>query len=166
MKSLSDYQELTITINGEPKPVHARPSDTLLETLRDQLGLMGTRRGCDSGACGACTVLLDNQPVLSCLTLTVRCAGRRVVTIEGLASHGKLDALQEAAITHDSVQCGFCTPGWIMSAKALLLTNPRPTRQEVKRAIGGNLCRCGGYSRIEDAILDAAGRQNEQPEST
>jgi aerobic carbon-monoxide dehydrogenase small subunit len=120
--------------------------------------LMGTRKGCGSGACGACTVIVDGSPTLACLTLAVRCQDSGITTIEGLAEGGQLHPIQEAAVEHDAVQCGFCTSGWILSAKALLDSNPAPSRHEVRTAIAGNLCRCGGYQRIENAILGAAAK--------
>ena len=147
---------LRLTVNHEVREISAAPNETLLDVLREQLGLMGTRKGCDAGTCGACTVLVDGKPTLACLTLAARCQDREIVTIEGLAQQTKLHPLQEAAVAHDAVQCGFCTPGWILSAKALLDSNPAPSRDEVRTAIAGNLCRCGGYQRIEDAVLSAA----------
>ncbi len=147
---------LNLTVNGEKIKVEVEPNLTLLDLLREQLGLTGTREGCDTGACGACTVMVDGAPVLSCMTLAVRCQNKNITTIEGLAHDGKLDPLQQAAIEHDAVQCGFCTAGWLLSARALLDDHPHPTREEVRTAIAGNLCRCASYQRIEEAILAAA----------
>lgn len=146
---------LTLTINGERMEFDVAPNLTLIDLLREQLGLTGTRAGCDSGACGACTVIVDGEPVLSCMTLAVRCRDKQITTIEGLASsgNGKLHPLQESAIEHDAVQCGFCTGGWLMAAKVLLDNNPEPTRDQVRAAIAGNLCRCASYEKIEDSIL-------------
>jgi carbon-monoxide dehydrogenase small subunit len=129
---------------------------TLLDLLRDHLGLLGTKCGCEIGECGACTVLLDGEPVNSCLVLAPQIAGREVVTVEGLAQDGKLHPLQEAFLDHDAVHCGFCTPGMLLSAKALLDWNPRPTEKEIRTAVSGNLCRCTGYQQIVEAIEKAA----------
>lgn len=148
-------KQIRLTVNGEAYDLVVEPNLTLLDLLREQLGLMGTREGCDAGACGACTVVMDGEPILSCMTLAVRCSGRSIVTVEGLARDGKLDPLQEAAIKHDAVQCGYCTAGWLLSAKALLDENPHPTRAEVRTAIAGNLCRCASYQKIELAIMAA-----------
>ena len=148
---------LTLKINNEIHDLQVEPNTTLLDLLRDQLGLVGTREGCDEGTCGACTVLVDGEPILSCMTLALRCQNKSIQTIEGLAHDGRLHPLQEAAIEHDAVQCGFCTGGWLLAAKALLDENPTPTREQVRAAISGNLCRCASYHNIEEAIL-AAGR--------
>lgn len=145
-----------LNVNGEPHELSVTPNQTLLDVLRDELSLTGTKKGCDSGVCGACTVIMDGEPILSCLTLAVRCDQKNIITIEGLAQNGKLHPVQESAMKHNAVQCGYCTPGWILSAKALLDNTPHPTREDVQRAIAGNLCRCTGYKRIEEAILDAA----------
>ncbi len=148
-------KEIVLHINGEACPVAVAPQETLLDVLRDKLDLVGTKKGCDLGACGACTVILDGEPILSCMTLAIRCEGREITTIEGLATKGDLHPLQKAAIEKNAVQCGFCTPGWLLSAKVLLEGNPRPSREEVRTAISGNLCRCTGYKKIEEAILAA-----------
>lgn len=147
---------VTLKINNEIHDLLAEPNMTLLDLLRDKLGLVGTREGCDDGSCGACTVLVDGEPILACMMLAVRCQNKSIQTIEGLAQEGKLHPLQESAIRHDAVQCGFCTGGWLLAAKALLGENPRPTREQVRAAISGNLCRCGSYRNIEEAILDVA----------
>lgn len=149
-------EKITFKVNGESHELNIAVNETLLDVLREQLGLFGTKKGCDSGACGACTVIIDGEPALSCMTLAVRCQGREILTIEGLAINGELHPLQESAIEHGAVQCGFCTPGWLMSAKALLDDNPAPTLQEVRAAIAGNLCRCTGYKQIEESILAVA----------
>jgi aerobic-type carbon monoxide dehydrogenase small subunit (CoxS/CutS family) len=149
---------IALTVNEESYEVIVRPHWTLADVLRDRLALTGTKKGCASGACGCCTVLIDGEPAVSCMTLAIRCAGRRITTIEGLAQNGTLHPLQEAAIEYGAVQCGFCTPGWLLSAKVLLDSNPIPTRDDVRAAISGNLCRCTGYRKIEDAILAAAAR--------
>jgi len=150
---------VTLRINGESYALHLRPSQTLLNVLRDDLELMGTKKGCDSGVCGACTVIMDGEPVLSCMTLAVRCQGKDILTIEGLAENGKLHPLQKSAIEHGAVQCGFCTSGWLLSAKVLLENNPSPTPEEVQTAVSGNLCRCTGYEKIVDSILAVAKRK-------
>jgi carbon-monoxide dehydrogenase small subunit len=148
---------LTLSVNDRAYGVSVPPSETLLETLRNRLGLTGTKCGCDNGSCGACTVLLDDEPVLSCLVLAVRCEGRTITTIEGLAKGATLHPLQQAAVDHGAVQCGYCTPGWLLTAKALLDRNPAPSREEVRVAIAGHLCRCTGYQKIEDCIMAVAG---------
>lgn len=134
------------------------PWHTLALTLRETLGLTGTKVGCDRGECGACTVIMDGRPVLSCSTLTVECDGKEITTIEGLGNpiEGELHPLQRAFIEHDGMQCGFCTPGMIMEAKVLLDENPDPTEQEVKEALSGNLCRCGSYQKIVESVMAAA----------
>ncbi len=144
---------ITLLINGERYEILVKTNETLLDVLREKLGLIGTKKGCDSGVCGACTVIIDGQPVLSCMTLAIRCQNRSIMTIEGLAQNGQLHPLQISAIEHDAVQCGFCSPGWLLSAKVLLDNNPYPTLDEVRIGIAGNLCRCTGYRKIEEAIL-------------
>jgi aerobic carbon-monoxide dehydrogenase small subunit len=141
-----------ITINGKRQTMSASPSVTLLDALREDLQLTGTKRGCDVGACGACTVIVDDEPVLSCMTQAVRCRDKEITTIEGLAKNGELHPLQESAIAHGAVQCGYCTPGWLLSAKALLDQNTAPTRDEIANAIAGNFCRCTGYKKIIESI--------------
>jgi carbon-monoxide dehydrogenase small subunit len=134
------------------------PWDTLAYTLREKLGLTGTKVACDTGACGSCTVLLDKRPVLSCTMLTADCDGKEILTIEGLGDpeRGTLDPVQKAFISHHGIQCGFCIPGMIMSAKALLEDNPNPTEEEVKEGLSGNLCRCGNYGLIIESVMEAA----------
>ena len=132
--------------------VAVEPQRTLLEVLRESLGYTGTKRACDTGDCGACTVIIDGRAVLSCLTLAVEVQGKDIVTIEGLATGDKLHPIQQAFVDHGAIQCGFCTPGLILSAKALLDENQTPTRQEVRKAISGNLCRCTGYAKVVEAI--------------
>jgi len=148
---------ITLKVNGELYEVAVQPHWTLVNVLRDVLYLTGTKEGCDRGNCGACTVLMDGKAIPSCLTLAVEAQGREILTIEGLARNGQLHPLQRAAIEHHAVQCGFCTPGWIMAALPLLTRNPLPTEEEVREAIAGNFCRCTGYTKIIEAIL-AAGR--------
>jgi xanthine dehydrogenase iron-sulfur cluster and FAD-binding subunit A len=149
---------ISATINGRERKLLIPASRTLLDVLRDNLGLTGTKCGCEIGECGACTVLLDGRPVNSCLVLAPQIHGREVLTVEGLAQDGKLHPLQESFLEHDAVHCGFCTPGMLLSAKALLDWNPRPTETEIRTAISGNLCRCTGYQQIVQAIESAASR--------
>jgi xanthine dehydrogenase YagT iron-sulfur-binding subunit len=148
--------DIALEVNGDRVSVHVPPHRTLLDTLRETLGLTGAKRVCDEGTCGACTVLLDGEPVYSCMTLAVACEGKSVRTIEGLSRGDKLHPIQEAFIEHDAFQCGFCTPGQIMSVVALLERVPRPTSEDVLRAVSGNLCRCGAYPNIVAAALSAA----------
>ena len=149
-------QILSMKFNGEEVTVQVKPSALLVEVLRDQLELTGTKVACGEGECGACTVLLDGQPVNSCLVPALKAQGREVLTVEGLTPLGDLHPLQKAFVEHGAVQCGYCTPGMLMSAKALLDHNPNPTEDEVRLAISGNLCRCTGYAKIVEAILDAS----------
>jgi aerobic-type carbon monoxide dehydrogenase small subunit (CoxS/CutS family) len=151
-----------MTVNGEAAEVAFAPYKTLLEVLREDLGLTGTKHGCELGECGACAVLVDGEPRLSCLTLALECAGRSIETIEGLARGPKLHPLQEAFADFGGSQCGYCTPGVIMTAKALLERNPDPSRQQIREATAGNLCRCTGYNQITEAIEDAAKRLREE----
>ena len=145
-----------LTVNGEAREVLFAPYKTLLEVLREELGLTGTKHGCELGECGACAVLVDGEPQLSCLTLALECEGRAVETIEGLARGPELHPLQAAFADFGGSQCGYCTPGVIMTAKALLERNPSPSRDEIREATAGNLCRCTGYQQIVEAIEDAA----------
>jgi carbon-monoxide dehydrogenase small subunit len=148
--------QLALTVNGEPAESSVAPYKTLLEVLREDLGLTGTKHGCELGECGACAVLVDGEPQLSCLTLALDCEGRSVQTIEGLARGPNLHPLQAAFADFGGSQCGYCTPGVIMTAKALLDRNPNPSREEIRQATAGNLCRCTGYQQITEAIEDAA----------
>ncbi len=143
-------------INGRTCEVIIDPRMTLLDILRDELGLTGTKYGCGTGDCGACTVLVEGKPVLACLTLATRARGKNIMTIEGLAESATLHPIQKAFIEHGAIQCGYCTPGMILTAKALLDENPGPSREEVKMALTGNLCRCTGYVKIIDAVVAAA----------
>ena len=147
---------IQVIVNGEVHELSVEPRKTLLELLREDLDLTGTKRGCDNGECGACTVLLDGQPVNACVVLAVEVDGKKVVTIEGLAEGSRLHPLQEAFIRQGAVQCGYCSPGMILTAKAFLDENPRPTEGEVRKAIAGNLCRCGAYNKIVKAVLSVA----------
>ncbi len=148
--------QINLTVNGEQYELLVEPRQTLLEVLREDVGLTGTKRGCGTGDCGACTVLVDGRAVNSCLLLAVDASGKEVLTIEGLATNGRLHPIQEAFLEHGGVQCGFCTPGMIMSAKVLLDAKPKPSEEEVRYAIAGNLCRCTGYVKIVESILAAA----------
>ncbi|MBI2874193.1 MAG: (2Fe-2S)-binding protein [Firmicutes bacterium] len=150
-------RKIALNVNDEEYSVEAKPHHSLLHVLREQLGLTGAKEGCGEGHCGACTVLLDGRPVNSCLLLAVEAEGARVTTIEGLAEGGRLHPIQEAFINQGAVQCGYCTPGMILSAKALLDEIPDPGEKEIREAISGNLCRCTGYVKIVEAIR-AAGK--------
>jgi carbon-monoxide dehydrogenase small subunit len=143
---------LTLNVNGKEVTLKVGPKERLIDTLREQLNLTGTKEGCSIGECGACTVILNGEAVSSCLILTGQIGGSEVLTIEGLEVAGKLDPLQKAFIDYQAVQCGFCTPGMLMSAKALLTKNPHPSREEIKTTLEGNLCRCTGYEQIIEAI--------------
>ena len=150
--------KIALSVNGEPTEVLFAPHKTLLEVLREDLGLTGTKHGCELGECGTCTVLLDGVPVLSCLVLGAACAGRSVRTVEGMAERGRLHPLQEAFADLGAAQCGYCTPAFLLAAEALLAQKPRPTRDEIKEALAGNLCRCTGYIKIYEAVEQAAAR--------
>lgn len=147
---------LTLTVNGVTYTINVEPNRTLVDVLRDVLGLTGTKKSCNEGECGACTVLMDGKPVASCLVLAVDADRKSITTIEGLADGENLHPLQVAFVRNGGIQCGFCTPGMIMSAKALLDRNPDPTPLEVRTAISGNLCRCTGYQQIVDSVMVAA----------
>ena len=147
---------VSFEVNGDAVTVHVAPRETLLDTLRGPLGLTGSKRVCDEGTCGACTVLVDGRAVYSCMTLAVACAGRAIETVEGLSSGATLHPLQQAFIDHDAYQCGFCTPGQLMSLAGLLRADPDPDAEAVARAVTGNLCRCGAYPNIIAAGLAAA----------
>lgn len=153
---------ITLTVNGDRHSVAVRSSWTLIRVLRERLGLTGTKLGCGTGDCGACTVFLDGKPVNACLTLALEAAGRELVTIEGIAPSGEaLHPVQEAFVKHGAVQCGFCTPGAIMISVHLLKTDPHPTEAAVRHALGGNICRCTGYTKIVEAVLAASGAGEE-----
>ncbi len=149
---------IALDVNGEPVEVAFAPHKTLLEVLREDLGLTGTKHGCELGECGTCTVLVDGLPVLSCLVLGLACAGRRVRTVEGMADGATLHPLQEAFAELGAAQCGYCTPAFLLTAETLLATNPTPTRADVQQALSGNLCRCTGYIKIYEAVELAAAR--------
>ena len=150
-----------LTVNGEALDVVFAPYKTLLEVLREDLGLTGTKHGCELGECGACAVLVDGEPQLSCLALAIECEGRRIETVEGLARGPELHPLQAAFADLGAAQCGYCTPGILKTAKALLEHEPSPSRERIKEAISGNLCRCTGYQQIFEAIEEAARKRNE-----
>jgi aerobic carbon-monoxide dehydrogenase small subunit len=149
---------MTVTVNGEKRELTVPPSETLIECLRERLGLLGVKKSCDVQVCGACTVLIDGRPVSACTVLAFEARGKRLSTIEGLARGDDLHPVQAAFVEHGALQCGFCTPGMIMATVALLAENPRPTADEVKHYMRGNICRCTGYKRILEAILDASRR--------
>ena len=157
MPEVEEKQKLTLTVNGRPAQVWVDPTWTLLRVLREELGLTGTKKGCEEGDCGLCTVIMDGRAVDSCLVLALQAQGKEVETIEGLADEHDLHPLQKAFIEEGAVQCGFCTPGMIMSAEALLRRNPKPNQEEIKTAISGNICRCTGYAKIVKAVKRAAG---------
>ena len=148
--------QITITVNGEPEILTVQSHHTLLHVLREELALTGTKNGCSAGECGACTVLMDGEPVNSCMVLAVECDGHEIVTVEGLADDGQLAPIQQAILDAGGVQCGFCTPGVLISAHALLQRNPNPGDDEIRAALVGNLCRCTGYLPIFEAIKQAA----------
>jgi aerobic carbon-monoxide dehydrogenase small subunit len=152
----ADNVTVRIEVNGRSLSLEIPPHHTLLDVLRDNVRLTGTKECCSEGECGACTVLVNGQAVCSCLVLAVEMDGQQITTIEGLASDGQLDPVQQAFVATGAVQCGFCIPGMIMAARQLLASNPHPTRAEIQEGLAGNLCRCGGYSRILDAVARAA----------
>ena len=161
VEAASDVQgpgefSITLNINGKSEKVSVEPRVTLLDALRNRLDHTGSKKVCDRGTCGACTILIDDQPAYSCSMLAVEAEGRKITTVEGLGSPEKLSAIQESFIEHDAQQCGFCTPGFIVASTALLNSNPNPTEADVNDALGGNLCRCGTYSGMAAAIMDAA----------
>lgn len=150
-------QAIALLVNGDMHEVLIAPNQTLLEVLRDKLGLMGTKRGCDLGACGACSVLVDGEAYLSCLMLAVDAVGRDIVTIEGLSAGSELHPIQKSFVDLGGLQCGFCTPGMIMTAKAILDEEAQPTEESVKKKMAGNLCRCTGYKKVIEAVMNASG---------
>jgi aerobic-type carbon monoxide dehydrogenase small subunit (CoxS/CutS family) len=149
---------VTLTVNGLAYPVELEPGTSLLSAVRDAIGLTGAKEGCDDSECGACMMLLDGKPVNSCSYLALQAEGNEITTVEGLADDGELSPLQAAFLEHGGVQCGFCTPGMLVSATALLAANPQPTEDDVRIALSGNLCRCTGYDGIVKAVLSVAGR--------
>ncbi|MFP2931001.1 (2Fe-2S)-binding protein [Pyxidicoccus sp. 3LG] len=155
---MSDEIPLSLTVNGKAHALTVAPERTLLDVLREDLRATGTRRGCDAGDCGACTVLVDGLPVLSCLSLAVRMGERAITTIEGVQTGAELHPVQRALVQHGAVQCGFCMSGIVLAAKALLEHNPAPSVDEVRQALGSNVCRCSGYARVVEAIASLGGR--------
>lgn len=153
-----DRVEISLVVNAESVRLSVRPFATLLDVLRDDLELTGTKYGCGEGECGACSVMLDGRLVNACLVLAVACEGSEIVTIEGLAKQGRLHPIQKAFVDCGAIQCGFCTPGMVMATHALLASNPAPSEDEIKRGLEGNLCRCTGYRKIIDAVLSLADR--------
>lgn len=149
-------QLITLVVNGEPREVLVKPNETLLNILREKLGITGAKHGCDTGKCGSCTVLLDGKPIRSCLTLAISVRDKEITTIEGISRNGDLHPIQKAFIDNGAVQCGFCTPGMILFTKAFLEEIPNPTEDEIKKALSANICRCTGYVKIIDAIQAAA----------
>ncbi len=153
---------IQLTVNGQDRTVEIYPDMRLLDLLRDVLGLTSVKEGCSEGECGACTVIMDGKAVTSCTVMAFQAAGSDIMTTEGLAQRGELDPIQQAFMDNDAVQCGFCTPGMIMSTKALLMQNPDPSEEEARRALEGNICRCTGYIPIINAVLDAARRLRDE----
>jgi carbon-monoxide dehydrogenase small subunit len=153
----------TLNVNGVPCPIEIEPHASLLRAVRDEIGLTGAKEGCDDSECGACMMLLDGQPVNSCSYLALQAEGREITTVEGLAPPGELSDLQRAFLEHGGVQCGFCTPGMLVSATALLRRSPSPSEEEVRLSLGGNLCRCTGYEGIIDAVLATASQGAARP---
>ncbi len=151
---------IQLLVNGFEYDVLVKPHWTLLHVLREVIGLTGTKEGCGKGECGACTVIMDGEAVLSCLVLAVQARGKPIVTIEGLARDGKIDPIQDAFVKYGAIQCGFCTPGMIMTSKAFLGKNPHPAEEEIKKALSGNLCRCTGYVKIIEAVKNAEPTEN------
>ena len=151
---------ITLTVNGMKFPVEVDPRERLLDTVRYQLDLTGAKEGCGTGDCGACTMLLDGKPVTTCMVLAATCNNREVMTVEGVSKPGVLNAVQQAFVTHTALQCGICIPGFIVNATALLRENPNPTEAEVRFHLQGNLCRCTGYTKIVEAVMDAARQLN------
>jgi carbon-monoxide dehydrogenase small subunit len=148
-------QVIELMVNGESFEVIVRPNDLLVDVIRDKIGLTGTKKGCGAGDCGACTVLMEGKPILSCLTLAISCRGKQIETIEGLAKDGILHPLQLTFVEKGAIQCGYCTPGMILSAKALLGKTPNPDLEDIRHEMAGNLCRCTGYKKIMEAIIEA-----------
>ncbi len=149
-------KQIRLRVNGLDYDLMVKPHHTLLDALRDELGLMGTKKGCDKGECGACTVMMDGEAILSCLVLAVQAQGKEILTIEGLAREGALDPVQECFVKYGAIQCGYCTPGMIMTARALLNKTPHPSEEEIKLELSGNLCRCTGYVKIIEAVKSAS----------
>ncbi|WP_300463922.1 2Fe-2S iron-sulfur cluster-binding protein [Desulfobacula sp.] len=156
--------KITLTINDKLREVNVAPNDTLLEVLREKFDLTGSKESCGEGVCGSCTIQMDGKPVRSCLTLALEADGCTIKTVEGLANGDQLSDLQESFINHGAVQCGFCTPGMLISADALLQNNPKPDEKTVRKALAGNICRCTGYAKIVDAVCHAGSPDNQCPD--
>lgn len=156
--------QITLNINNKPCEVRVYPNDTLLEVLRDELDLTGSKESCGEGVCGSCTIHMDGKPVRSCLTLAMEAQGTKIKTVEGLANEDDLSDLQQSFIDHGAVQCGFCTPGMLMSADALLNDNPRPDEKTIRKALAGNICRCTGYAKIVEAVAHVGNPQDHCPD--
>jgi len=152
-------RKILLKVNGVPYPVDVTPCDTLARVLREKLGFTDVKLGCGKGECGSCTVLDNGKPIVSCLQLAVKADGHEIMTARGLAQEGKLHILQEKFIEHDAIQCGYCTPGMLMSAKALLDANPNPSEEDIRKALSGNICRCTGYQQIVEAVAAAVGHK-------
>ena len=163
VRTQSRTRLISLCVNGDSHEVAVKPRNMLIEVIRDAIGLTGSKASCESGTCGACTVLLEGRPVLGCITLAVECDGKRIETVEGLADGENLSSIQEAFLDQGAVQCGFCTPGMLMSATALLRRNAKPNREEINKALEGNLCRCTGYNAIVEAVLQASGQDGVKP---
>jgi carbon-monoxide dehydrogenase small subunit len=155
-------QAIELNVNGDTYDVLVSPNHTLLEVLREKLGLMGTKRGCDLGACGACTVLVNGEACLSCMMLAVDACGKEITTIEGLAEGAELHPLQSAFVENGGLQCGFCTPGMILTAQAILNEDPHPTEEDIKKKMAGNLCRCTGYKKVVEAVMSVCDQTGEE----
>jgi carbon-monoxide dehydrogenase small subunit len=149
-------KKITLLVNDQSYEVEVEPDELLVDVLREKLALTGTKKGCGTGDCGACTVLMDGRNVTSCLVLAVAAEGKQITTIEGLCAHGDLHPIQQSFLDHGAIQCGYCTPGLVLSTKALLDENPHPTEEEIRRGISGNLCRCTGYQKIVEAVKAVA----------
>ncbi len=153
-----DVVSITLNINGKPTPVKVDPASTLLEVLRINLGLTGSKEVCDRGACGACSVIMDGKLVAACMTLALDCVSSRITTVEGIGTPENMDPVQVAFVKHDAMQCGYCTPGFVVASRVLLNNNPKPTLTEIKRGLSGNICRCGTYTNMFNAVLEASGQ--------
>ncbi len=153
-----DALTITLNVNGKPTPVKVEPATTLLEALRIHMGLTGTKEVCDRGACGACSVIMDGKIVNACMTFAVDCVGSTITTVEGLGTPDAMDPVQVAFVKHDAMQCGFCTPGFVVASRVFLNNNPKPTLEQIKHGLGGNICRCGTYTNIFNAVLEASGQ--------
>jgi aerobic-type carbon monoxide dehydrogenase small subunit (CoxS/CutS family) len=153
-----DAQTINLMINGKQTPVKVEPATTLLEVLRIHLGLTGAKEVCDRGACGACSVIMDGKLVNACMTFAVDCVGSLITTVEGLGTPDMMDPVQVAFVKHDAMQCGYCTPGFVVASRVFLNNNPKPTLEQIKHGLGGNICRCGTYTNIFNAVLEASGQ--------